>query len=126
MCILLVEDERMIRAMLAEELTAQGFEVREAESGDHASTLIAQASTTFSLLVTDIHMPGRLSGIDVARLLRVRCPDIPIIYMTARPDALNDIRPLGIRDVLLRKPFTLSELWAAVRRLLDQGDHRIR
>lgn len=126
MCILLVEDEWLIRAMVAEELAESGFEVREAESGDQASALIAETPTDFDLLVTDIHMPGRLDGIEVARLLRARCPDLPVIYMTGRPDALNAVRPLGTRDVLLRKPFALYELLATARRLLGQGGHRAR
>lgn len=114
----------MIRAMLAEELTAQGFEVIEAENGDQAAALIEAQLEHLSLLVTDIHMPGRLDGIAVARLLHERRPDIPVIYMTGRPDVLGGIRPLGTRDVLFRKPFALSELLAAVKRLISQGGHR--
>ena len=108
MCILLVEDEWLIRIMVAEELTEGGFAVREAESGDQASALIAQDPAAFTLLVTDIHMPGSLAGLAVARL----------IYMTGRPDALNHLQPLGPRKVLLRKPFALADLVAAARRLL--------
>lgn len=70
MCILLVEDEWLIRAPVAEELAEVGFEVCEAGSGDQVSALIAETPTPYSLLVTDIHMPGRLDGIGVARLLR--------------------------------------------------------
>ena len=124
MCILLVEDEWLIRELFTEELTEAGFEVREAESGDRAAALIDIQPEQFSLLVTDIHMPGRLDGIAVARLLRERRPDIPVIYMTGRPDALNGIRPLGTRDVLLRKPFAPSELLATARQLLNGGDPR--
>lgn len=119
MYILLVEDEWLIRAMLAEELMEAGFAVREAEDGDQASALIAQDPAAFSLLVTDIHMPGGLDGIGVARLLRERRPDLPIIYTTGRPDVLNALQPLGAREVLLQKPFAPSNLLAAVRRLLD-------
>ena len=108
--------------MLAEELTDGGFAVREAENGDQASALIAQDPAAFSLLVTDIHMPGNLDGIEVARLLRERRPDLPVIYTTGRPDVLNALQPLGAMEVLLRKPFVLSDLLAAVRRLLGEGN----
>ena len=118
MCILLVEDEWLIRIMVAEELTEGGFAVREAESGDQASALIAQDPAAFTLLVTDIHMPGSLDGLAVARLMLARRPDLPVIYMTGRPDALNHLQPLGPRKVLLRKPFALADLVAAARRLL--------
>ena len=118
MCILLVEDEWLIRAILAEELVNSGFTVCEAGDGDQASVLIAKDATVFSLLVTDIHMPGSLDGIGVARLLRVRRPDIPVIYTTGRPDVLNSLGPLGDKEALLPKPYELSSLLALVRRLL--------
>ena len=125
MCILLVEDEWLIRSMVAEELTEGGFAVCEAEDGGQASALIAQDPTVFSLLVTDIHMPGSLDGIGVARLMRARRPDIPVIYTTARPNVLNSLRPFGDKDVLLAKPYELSDLLTAVRRLLCRNDERV-
>ena len=120
MCILLVEDEWLIRSMFAEELTLSGFAVREAENGDQASALILADPAPYTLLVTDIHMPGSLDGIGVARLLRTRRPGIPVIYTTGRPDVLNAL-PLGAKEVLLCKPLAISALLTAVRRLLGQG-----
>jgi len=70
MCILVVEDEFLIRLIVAEELAENGFAVCEAENGDRASALIAAQPDAFTLLVTDVHMPGKLDGIEVARLLR--------------------------------------------------------
>lgn len=118
MCILLVEDEWLIRMVVAEELIEAGFAVREAEDGDQASVLIAQEPTAYTLLVTDIHMPGKLDGLAVARLMQAQCPGLPIIYTTARPDVLNHLQPLGPKEVLLQKPFDLSDLLAAAQRLL--------
>ena len=125
MCILLVEDEWLICTLFAEELVEGGFAVREAENGDQASALIMADPTPYSLLVTDIHMPGGLDGIGVARLLRACRPDIPVIYATGRPDALNALQPLGAKEVLLCKPFATFALLTAVRRLLDQGDSHV-
>ena len=124
MCILLVEDEWLIRTMVAEELTDGGFAVREAADSDEASALIAEDPAAFTLLVTAVHMPGRLDGIGVARLLRERRPDLPVIYTTGRPDVLHALQPLRANEVLLPKPFELSSLLAVVRRLLGQhGAH---
>ena len=95
MCILLVEDEWLIRAMVAEELIEGGFVVREAADSDEASALIAEDSAAFTLLVTDVHMPGRLDGIGVARLLLEHRPALPVIYTTGRPDVLRALQPLG-------------------------------
>jgi DNA-binding response OmpR family regulator len=119
MCILLVEDEPLIRAIVADELAFQGFEVCEAETGDVAATLIENPPTAFSLLITDIHMPGQLNGIGVARLMRRRYPSVSIIYTSGRPDVLHALKPLGPKEALVAKPFTLSELMPIVRQLLD-------
>ena len=121
MCILLVEDEWLIRSMVAEELREGGFAMREAGDGDQASALIAENPAAYALLVTDIHMPGSLDGVEVARLLRARRPDIPVIYTTGRPDVLNALQPFGAKEVLLCKPFALSTLLTTVRWLLGHG-----
>ena len=125
MCILLVEDEWLIRSMVAEVLREDGFAVREAGDSDQASTLIVEDPDAYTLLVTDIHMPGRLDGIGVARLLRARRPNLPVIYATGRPDVLNVLQPLGAKEVLLRKPFALFELLSAARQLLGQGETHV-
>ncbi len=121
MCILLVEDEPLIRVIVAEELVEAGFEVCEAEDSDQASALIEKQPGAFTLLVTDIHVPGNLDGIEVACLLRERRPEIPVVYITGRPGALNFMGRLGDRDALVAKPFTPSQLLAVVRGLLGAG-----
>ena len=118
MCILLVEDDALIRLLLSEELIDAGYEVQEAANGTEAAELIRHPPTKFSLLITDIHMPGEMGGIEVASLLRQSHPDLPIIYTTGRPDVVGT---LGPRDTLVPKPFTPSMLLALVRRLLEPG-----
>ena len=121
MCILVVEDEFLIRLIVAEELADAGFAVCEAESGDAAARLIEGDAEDFSLLITDIHMPGSLNGVGLGRLMRSRRPEVPIIYMTGRPDALNAVGRLGGRDVFVPKPFAPSDLLTIARRLLGDG-----
>ena len=125
MCILLVEDEHLIRLIVAEALEESGFAVCEAEDGEQACALIAQppaALPAFTLLVTDIHMPGHLDGIAVACRMREHHPGVPVIYVTGRPGVLNALGPLGPDEALVPKPFTPSQLLAVVRRLLGAGD----
>ncbi len=120
MCILLVEDEVLIRMIFAEELSDAGFEVCGVENGDEAESVIRQRLAQLTLLVTDIQMPGRLDGVKVARLLRGQRPDVPIIYMSGRPEALAGLGRLGSKDAVLTKPFTASALLNTVRTLLPQ------
>ena len=123
MCILLVEDEHLIRSILTEELEEGGFAVCPAEDGEQAAALIAAPPVAFTLLVTDIHMPGGLDGIAVARLMQEQYPDVPVIYITGRPDVLDSVGPLGPNRALMPKPFAPSELLAVARRLLGAGSN---
>jgi DNA-binding response OmpR family regulator len=118
MCILLVDDEDLIRELLADELTFQGFEVCEAETGDQAAALITNPPKAFSLLITDIHMPGNTNGIEVGRLMRLHHPALPIIYTTGRPDTFAAIGPLGPKEALVAKPYTPTAIVDVARRLL--------
>jgi DNA-binding response OmpR family regulator len=72
----------------------------------------------YQLLVTDIHMPGRLDGIGLARLAHGQNPTLPIVFVTGRPDVLARLRDAGIPGTSLAKPFELEELVRVVTRLI--------
>jgi CheY-like chemotaxis protein len=120
-CVLLVEDEWLIRTIMAEELVDAGFEVTSVESGDDALGLLESAETGLRVLVTDIHMPGRTDGIRLARIVRERYPHVPIIYTTGRPDALDRARLPGGHVSTLVKPYKASLLVEAVRSALSES-----
>lgn len=114
--VLLVEDEALIRIILAEALMDEGFEVIEAASGDEAVRLV-NGSHNFDLLLTDIQMPGRLDGVALARTLLEHHPDLPVIYVTGRPESLDRIEQRD-QNAYIRKPYSPDEVIAVVRRLL--------
>ena len=118
MCIVVVEDDFLIRLVLVEELQEAGYLVREAESGDEALTLLDGIDPPISVLVTDIHMPGRLSGLEVAAHVRAHHPHVPIIYTTGRPDALTHLDRSDERQVLVRKPYMPGDVIRSIRCLL--------
>ena len=118
MRILIVEDEPLIRGILAEELADAGLDVCSVASGDDAAALLESGKTAFSLLITDIHMPGTRDGLAVARLMRQQNPLLPVVYISGRPDIFNALQPLGENVVTLAKPFLPSELVRVARRLL--------
>jgi CheY-like chemotaxis protein len=117
MCILLVEDEWLIRTIMAEELIEAGFKVTSAETGDEAMDMLTD-EPEFDVLVTDIHMPGKTDGISLARAVRERYPNVPIIYTTGRPDALDRAGLTGGRVLTLVKPYKPSRLIEAIRGVL--------
>jgi DNA-binding response OmpR family regulator len=117
-CILVVEDEFLIRFLLTEILVGAGFGVCEAPNGDQAAPLIEAPPEPFSLLITDIHMPGQMDGFAVANLMRTRHPGVPIIYTTGRPDVFDSMGPLREQEVLLPKPYSPSALLNLAKQML--------
>ena len=111
--VLLVEDEVTIRVILAEVLADAGFAVTQAASGEAALLLFGEARA-FDLLLTDVHMPGPVNGVDLARALRARWPDVPVVFVTGRPDALRRFGDLGPRDRFVLKPCRSATLLSAV------------
>ena len=116
--ILIVEDEFLIRLTLSEVLADEGYQVLEAESGDEAIAIL-DATSGIALLLTDIQLPGVLDGRALVHRIRQRLPELPVIFMTGRPDALDQA---GARDMFVAKPYLPSEICAAVRKMLAKPD----
>ena len=119
-CVLLVEDEGLIRLTLAETLEDAGYTVVEAGTGDEACALL-RAKPEFDVLLTDIQMPGSTDGIDVARSFHEVHPNRPVVFMTGRPDMLSRVGRLSPTEALLRKPFGSLQMLSALESLLQRA-----
>jgi DNA-binding response OmpR family regulator len=117
--VLVVEDEAIIRMVMVDALTDAGFEVDEAANSDDAERLLDEDG--YKLLVTDVHMPGKLDGIELAEHFQTTKPATPILFVTARPDVLARLRKAGIDTKALTKPFSLERLISTVRGLLQNA-----
>lgn len=111
--VLVVEDDPLVREMVASEIAEAGFGVIEAETAEEGLIVIEGGSA--SLLFTDIRLPGRLNGWQLAEHARRIAPDLPIIYATGYTDDAPRVLPGG---VLIRKPYRPSEVTAHLHRLL--------
>jgi len=121
--ILVAEDERDIRQLVADVLAHAGFDVVVATDGP--STVRQVQQTHPDLLVLDLGLPG-LDGLDVARAIR-RDSDLPIIMLTARADESDTLVGLEIgADDYVTKPFSTKELVARVRAVLRRADQAAR
>ncbi len=121
--VLVVEDETGVRDLVCRALGSQGYEVLGAASGAEALGLAAQRDARIDLLLTDLVLPGAIQGVEVADRLRASRPDILVLYMSGY--TRNAIEHAGRLDPdvdFLPKPFTLEELCANVRAVLD--NHR--
>jgi two-component system, response regulator PdtaR len=117
--VLLVEDEVLIRLMLADELRSHGFQVLEASDAAEALAIL-QSSLPVHLLFTDIRMPGDMDGVALAKAAHARFPQVKsIIGSSARPEqSIEDFA-----DAFLAKPYDLRVLVKQVQLLLDRPDH---
>jgi DNA-binding NtrC family response regulator len=108
MNVLVVDDEAIVRDILATILTDNGFEVRTAESGQEGLRLLAEMPADF--LITDLLMP-HMSGTELlARVKQVR-PDTRVIIMSGHVDFDGSI-PASVPDAyaVLCKPFDFRHL----------------
>ncbi len=113
--VLVVEDEEAQREMLAYNLSAEGFRVSVAATGDEGLSLIAEDPP--DVVVLDWMLP-HVSGIEVCRRLRAR-PEtrgLPVIMLSARGEEADRVRGLETgADDYVAKPYALGELLARVR-----------
>jgi two-component system cell cycle sensor histidine kinase/response regulator CckA len=119
--ILLVEDDREIRALLGNMLSSKGYRVLEACDGIAALDIHARAGSKVQLLVSDVVLP-RLDGLGLARRLQEFDASLKVLLISGHTDELLSLQELAIRNLrLLSKPFSPSKLVHEVRAFLDQA-----
>ena len=80
--ILLVEDDPGMRAMTCYVLRRSGFEVLLADSDSQAQCIWSQHASQIDLLLTDVMIPNRCTGIELAKQFQNQRPDLPVVYMS--------------------------------------------
>ena len=114
--ILVVDDEPAIRRFLRTSLTAQRFQVTEAEDGKSAQEELRRRP--FDLLVLDLGLPD-MDGFDIIGRLRHSGCDVPILVLSSRTDEAGKVKALDLgADDYVTKPFGVEELLARVRAAL--------
>lgn len=117
MRILVVDDEEIIRDLLTEILTGEGYELVTVPGGREAIDLLAQER--FDAVITDMLMPD-VNGIEVVRAAKRIDPMYPVMAMTGYPSAVaaKDLRSLGVSSYI-SKPFDVSLIITALARLVQ-------
>jgi response regulator RpfG family c-di-GMP phosphodiesterase len=117
-CILIVDDEPSISALLIEGLTPKGFECRAAASGDEATKLLERER--FDALICDLRMPG-VSGLSLLETARTRYPWMSFLIATGVENVRLGVDAMkqGADDYIL-KPFRLETVAVAVKRALEK------
>lgn len=117
-CLLLVEDDALVRTTLAMMLEDDGLSVVEASTAPEAVRLM-QSGLNALVIVTDVDLGVGPSGMELADQLRKLRPDLAIIFITGRTASLAG-RPLDLREAILSKPFEGSALSHLVRQMIPQ------
>lgn len=113
--VLMVEDEALISEMMTEVLSENGFKVHAVSDGESALRYL-DSDPGVDVLFTDINLFGRMDGAMLAKQVRARRPDMPIVYCSGRysPTALS---PLVPRSIFLKKPYDPDDLCMLLTRL---------
>jgi PAS domain S-box-containing protein len=120
--ILLVEDEPALRALSRQSLQRYGYTILEASSGPEALRVWSENSCHIDLLLTDIVMPGGMSGRELASQLKKQNPSLKVLYTSGYSVDLSNSDPgikLGVNFV--PKPYLGTTIARAVRNCLDQA-----
>ncbi|MBJ7407058.1 MAG: response regulator [Bradyrhizobium sp.] len=121
--VLVIEDEDAILALVEDALEEGGFQIATAKTGEEAITLLKGDLLPYRALVTDVNLPGRVDGWDIARAAREVDPHFPVVYMTG--GAAEKWPVLGVpNSILLQKPFAPAQVVAAVSQLLNAGSQQ--
>jgi two-component system, response regulator PdtaR len=111
--ILLVEDEVLIRMTIADQLRNAGYIVLEASSADEALELLHGHAVR--LLLSDIRMPGRMDGLELARTVRAKHPEIKVVLASGQSFSVSH---WGDHDGFFPKPYDARRLIEHIRMLL--------
>ena len=126
--VLVVDDEPPIRRFLRTSLTAQGYQVLQAEDGQEALDILKRNAV--DVVVLDLGLP-RMDGFEVIEKLRKAGSVVPIIVLSSRTDEVGKVRALDMgADDYVSKPFGMDELLARIRaavrhRLQQEGERPV-
>jgi CheY-like chemotaxis protein len=113
--ILVVEDEVLLRMTCADQLRGAGYRVLEASNANEALDLLRDRSQAVRLLLSDIQMPGKVDGLELALAVRFQYPDIKIVLTSAESVSTNH---RDAYDGFFPKPYDARRLIESVKLLL--------
>jgi two-component system, response regulator PdtaR len=112
--ILLVEDEVLVRMMVADQLREAGYQVLGASNADEALDLLRLSAVNVPVVISDIHMPGSLDGAGLARAIRTERPLTKIVLVSGGQFSLDGVR----HDGFFPKPYSAPAIIRHLKALL--------
>lgn len=115
--VLLVEDEILISAIVADELRDYGFDVLEAATGEAALSYL-ESGAEVDVIFTDVNLPGDIDGSQLAVRARELRPDLPIVYASGRSAAFG-LDGMVTRSLFVPKPYRAADVCSLLARLTE-------
>lgn len=112
--VLVVEDEVLVRMMIADELRNAGFKVIEASNAHEGLELLRYNKNGVRVIFTDVRMPGTLDGAQLARIVRTEFPSLKVV-LTSGTAGPADRAP---HDGFFRKPYRPAQVIKQLKALL--------
>jgi two-component system, response regulator PdtaR len=116
--ILVVDDDELVREMMASFLSMKGYRVLEAGSADEAVSLLA-APKPVDVVVTDVRMPGQLDGLGLASWIRDHRPEIRVLVTSGHTSAAQQAASVS-DGPLIPKPYQPKEVVRRVQALTEE------
>jgi DNA-binding NtrC family response regulator len=115
--ILIIEDEAVVGALLQRIIKEMGHQVEVASDGQKGLDMAVAGQ--YAVIVSDLHMPGAISGLDLLRRLRAVRPQSAIVVVSGYPsaEALDECEKLGIQD-FLTKPFEMTFVRTIIEKIM--------
>ena len=118
--VLVVEDEVLIRLMIAEYLREFGYRVLEARNGEEAKRILCNGNDV-GVVFSDVRMPGSVDGLALARWISSNKPEIGVLLTSAYVAPAEVAETGAAARALLRKPYTPNEVLQRIRGLTGGG-----
>ncbi|MGB8169290.1 MAG: response regulator [Chthoniobacteraceae bacterium] len=121
--VLVVEDEEIVRELICEVLSGEGYRVTGTDRGSDALRMVRDELGAVDLLISDVVMP-EMNGAVVARRVRELSPRVKVLFVSGYSE--NDMADQGLEALafeVLQKPFTPEQLAGKVRDILDESGH---
>ena len=116
--VLVIEDDSDVRALAVRMLEGLGYRVDAVSAAASALDMLAQES--YDVVLSDVVLPGGMSGPKFAEVARASDPNIKIVFMSGYPaDTVRLDEFMGSDWVILKKPFRRSDLASAIRNVVD-------
>lgn len=112
---LVVEDNASVRQVATSTLSSLGFDVLEAETGDEAVHVL-QSNDQVRLVLSDVRMPGELTGTDLAQYIRSERPDVQVLLTTGYVESVEKIDQFD----LLYKPYRVTDLAEKIQSMMGR------